>query len=66
MKETKQNRTKAIDMRYYWIIDRCQQKQYSVIWRKGKGLLADYFTKHHPPAYHQEVRPIYYHTEDEN
>jgi len=53
----KQNRTKAMDMRYYWILDRCDQKQYVVVWRSGKVNRADYHTKHHSPTHHQEVRP---------
>ena len=32
---TKQKRTKAIDMHFYWILDRCDQKQYKVIWHPG-------------------------------
>jgi len=57
----KQKKTKAIDMRYYWIIDRCNQKQYFIIWRRGKTNLADYFSKHHSPEYHVQMRPLYLH-----
>jgi hypothetical protein len=57
----KQKRSKAIDMRYYWIRDRVRQGQFHIFWRKGKLNRADYFTKHHPPAHHQAVRPSYLH-----
>jgi hypothetical protein len=48
----KQRRSKAMDMRVYWIKDRIKQKQYQVHWRKGSDNLADYLTKHHSPAHH--------------
>lgn len=57
----KQLRSKAIDMRYYWIRDRVGQKQFKVIWRPGIENLADYFTKHHSPAHHIKMRKIYLH-----
>jgi hypothetical protein len=58
---TKQKRTKAIDMRFYWILDRCNQKQYKVIWRPGESNYADYFTKHHSTEHHQAMRKEYQH-----
>jgi hypothetical protein len=58
---TKMKRTKAMDMRFYWILDRSDQRQYKVIWRECKSNRADYFTKHHPTEHHIEMRPIYYH-----
>ena len=57
----KQKRSKAMDMRYYWIRDRVRQGQYHVYWREGKLNRADYYTKHHSPAHHQMVRPAYLH-----
>jgi hypothetical protein len=58
---TKMKCTKAMDMCFYWILDRSDQRQYKVIWREGKSNRADYFTKHHPTEHHIEMRPIYYH-----
>jgi hypothetical protein len=55
----KQKRSKAIDMRFYWIRDRVAQKQFEVLWQKGSENLADYFTKHHPASHHQKVRSRY-------
>ncbi|GFH59506.1 hypothetical protein CTEN210_15982 [Chaetoceros tenuissimus] len=40
----KPKRAKEWDMRYHWLEDRIQQKQYKLIWRKGIENLADYFT----------------------
>ena len=49
-------RTKAMDMRFHWLRDREAQGQLRIYWRPGKTNLADYFTKHHPPAHHVNVR----------
>jgi cephalosporin-C deacetylase-like acetyl esterase len=49
-------------MCFYWIQDRVSQGQFAVHWQKGSDNLADYFTKHHPPAHHILMRPIYIHT----
>ena len=57
----KQKRSKAIDMRFYWIRDRVKQGQFVVYWRKGADNLADYFTKHHPTSHHRRMRPLYLH-----
>ena len=46
-------------MRYHWIEDRIQQGQINLIWKSGKVNWADYFTKHHPPAYHRLMRYKY-------
>jgi hypothetical protein len=55
----KQRRSKAIDMRFYWIKDRVKQGQFLVHWRRGTDNLADYFTKHHSPAHHRLMRSRY-------
>jgi hypothetical protein len=52
-------RTKAMDMRFHWLRDREAQGQFRIYWRPGKTNLADYFTKHHPPAHHVNVRTEY-------
>jgi hypothetical protein len=49
-------RTKAMDMRFEWLLDREQQGQFKIYWKSGKTNLADYFTKHHSPAHHRNVR----------
>ena len=55
----KQKRSKAIDMRFYWLRDRIEQKQFQVHWQPGSANFADYFTKHHPAKHHQNIRPAY-------
>ena len=49
-------RTKAMDMRFHWLRDRESQDQFKLYWRPGGTNLTDYFTKHHPPAHHVNVR----------
>ena len=49
-------RMKAMDMQFHWLRDRKAQEQFHIYWRPGKTNLADYFTKHHPPAHHVNVR----------
>jgi hypothetical protein len=60
----KQKRSKAIDMRFYWIRDRVAQNQFKICWQKGSDNLADYYTKHHPPAHHQRMRSRYLQQEE--
>ncbi len=57
----KQKRSKAIDMRFYWVRDRVKQGQFIIYWKKGVENDADYFTKHHPPAHHRRMRSRYLH-----
>ena len=54
-----QRRSKAMDMRFYWLKDRAAQKQFHIHWKRGASNLADYYTKHHPTKHHKEVRPTY-------
>ena len=54
-----QRRSKAMDMRFYWLKDRAAQKQFHIHWKRGASNLADYYTKHHPTKHHQKVRPTY-------
>jgi hypothetical protein len=55
----KQKRSKAFDMRFYWLKDRIEQKQFDVYWKPGNQNLADYVTKHHPPSHHMIMRNKY-------
>ena len=55
----KQRRSRAFDMRYFWIRDRVKQGQFRLYWRPGVLNLADYFTKHHPTSHHRKMRTIY-------
>ena len=50
-------RTKAMDMRFHWLRDRANQKQFRFYWRPGTTNRGDYFTKHHPASHHRNMRP---------
>jgi hypothetical protein len=49
-------RTKAMDMRFHWLRDRECQDQFQIYWRPRTLNYADYWTKHHPAAHHQNIR----------
>ena len=48
----KQRRSKAIDMRLYWVRDRCKQKHSPIYWALGKYNMGDYHNKFHYPSHH--------------
>ena len=54
-----QKRSKSWDMRYYWLRDRQEQKQFDYYWDKGDNNEADYYTKHHTAKHHRETRNKY-------
>ena len=62
----KQRRSRALDMRFYWVRDRVNQGQFRIHWRPGKTNLADYFTKHHSATHHRTMRPVYLHEPNQN
>ncbi len=49
-------RTKAMDMHFHWLCDQEAQEQFKIYWQPEGTNLADYFTKHHPPAHHVNIR----------
>ena len=49
--------TKSTDMKYWWMRDRSDLKNFRYYWGKGKGNRADYWTKHFCAAHHKETRP---------
>jgi hypothetical protein len=55
----KQKRSKSIDMRYHWIRDRIQLKDFKVIWKPGKSSIADYMTKTQPVINVLRMRKFY-------
>jgi hypothetical protein len=56
----RQKLSKSFDMRYcWWMKDRINQRKFDLIWAPGKFNLADYFTKHHPPWHHHNMRYKY-------
>ncbi len=48
--------TKSMDMRFKWLKEREAKENFCFYWRSGKTNLANYFTKHHPPAHHLNVQ----------
>ena len=56
-----QHKSKAMNMRFYWIRDRSNQDQFNIYWKPGSTNRGDYFTKHFPPSHHTTVRPNYLH-----
>jgi hypothetical protein len=59
----KPKRSKSMDMRFWWLADRVEQKQFRIFWAPGSVNLADYFSKKHPASHHVKVRPIYLYME---
>lgn len=57
----RQRKSKAMDMRFYWIKDRQKQGQFQLYWSPGNTSRSDYFTKHHSPAHHRIMRRHYIH-----
>ncbi len=45
-----------MDMHFEWLKDREAKIQFRFYWRAGKTTLADYFTNHHTPAHHFNMR----------
>jgi hypothetical protein len=60
----KQKRTKAMDMRFYWIKDQVKQGQFKINSGQGFQNLADCFTKHHSPAHHKRIGDVYIHADE--
>ena len=48
-----------MDMRFYWIADRVEQRQFDIGWDPVEGNQADYFTKSHSPKHNQKMQPMY-------
>ncbi len=59
----KRQRSRSMEMRYFWVCDKVAQDAYNVRWHPGQGNLADYQSKHHIGTHHQAVCPWYLHEE---
>ncbi len=57
----RQRRSRAMDMRFYWIRDRVHQKHFHILWSPAHNNEADYYTKHFPPSTHRLNRSKYLH-----
>ena len=54
-----QNRSKSMDMRWWWLRSKKCKNIINIYWRPGVNCKADYYTKHHSGTHHQKVRPQY-------
>ena len=54
--QPKRSKAKAMGMRFDWLRDRAAQSQFRWLWRPGTTNLVDYYTKHHCPVHHNNMR----------
>ncbi len=57
----KQQRSRSMEMRYFWVGDKVAQDAYKIKWHPGQENLADYQSKHHIGSHHQAVCSWYLH-----
>ena len=57
----KKQRSRAMNMRYFWTVEKQRDKTIDVSWHPGKENLGNYVTKHHSGKIHKEIRPTYLH-----
>ena len=57
----KKQRSRSMEMIYFWIADQVQWNFFSFHWHPGQEILADYFSKHFPAFHHHRVHPYYIH-----
>ena len=62
----KQKRSKAMEMRYFWIVDKVDANVFNVYWNQGKTNRADYYSKQHPTKIHRDIRPTIMVTHEHN
>ena len=55
----KRQRSRAMEMRYFWLLDQKNNKYLKVWYKPGAENMGDYPTKAHTGAIHQHVRPYY-------
>jgi hypothetical protein len=60
-KTVKQQQSRAMEMRYFWLLDGESQQQFKFYWQPSQENLGNYPSKHHPAEIHQHVRPYYVH-----
>ncbi len=59
----KRQRSPAMEMRYFWLLDGKTQKYFKFYYQPGQENLGNYPSKHHTADIHQHVRPYYVHTD---
>jgi hypothetical protein len=60
----KRQRSRAMEMRYFWLLDGEVQKLFRFYYQPGQENLGDYPSKHHSADIHQHVRPYYVHMDN--
>jgi hypothetical protein len=60
----KRQRSRSMEMRFFWIGDEIGQQMYNLKWDPGQENLADYQSKHHIGSHNTAVRPWYLHLEN--
>ena len=55
----KRQRSRAMEMRYFWLLDQEVQKRFKIAQHPGQENLGDYPSKAHTGQIHQHVRPYY-------
>ena len=58
----KRQRSRAMEMRYFWLLDGEVQRRFAVHYHPGQENLGDYQTKHHIGTHHTRARPFYLHS----
>jgi hypothetical protein len=56
-------RSRAIEMQYFWLLDGKTQTYFKFYYQPGQENLGDYASKHHMAEIHEHVRPYYAHTD---
>ena len=57
----KRQRSRAMEMRYFWLLDQYCQKYLNIYHQPGQENLGYYPTKYHTGTFTQHVRPYYIH-----
>ena len=60
----KRQRSRAMEMRYFWLLDQEAQRLFKFYHQPGQENLGDYVSKHHNAPGHRHVRPYYVHTKN--
>ena len=55
----KQEISRAIDMRFYWVRNKMRQNNFQIFWEEENKNLADYVTNHHLIWHHRNIQPRY-------
>ena len=59
----KRQKSRAMEMRYFWLLDSEAQKYFKFHYHPGLENLADYASKAHDAANHRHARPYYLHSD---